>query len=120
MPHDWNENFHPPVNNPTRDRSAKARRQAAAEYARHVKKLLAEANHNGRVFTTEQGNVQIKWCYVRGQGDLEPAPPTKDGTRGWREKPDGTRESVQWIYTYGWMSSDDIWNERQMFPRTAP
>ena len=79
------------------------------------KEAVAHANATERVFTDSEGNEQILWGW--GHGTVEPC---RDVYIGWREKRDGTREKVWYYYGHGWMTSDELSEERQLFPRTAP
>ena len=75
------------------------------------------ANSTDKVFTTESGGTQILWKYTNGilspVGDHFPL-------KGWMEKPDGTREYVEYHVGWGWMTPDELFAARQQYPRDAP
>jgi hypothetical protein len=76
---------------------------------------VQRANQNTRVFDREVGGRQNLWVWAHGC--LEPS---LDFYEGWLQKEDGTREKVWYYFGEGWLTSDELSDLRQMYPRTAP
>ena len=122
--HDWEPGYEPPWSVPSvkRERPTKAQLlKEQMEYMTYRSQELARANRKEKVFTSEHGNERNKFKYEKpGSGMKEPRLGSGEGTKGWREKADGSREEVTWVTCFGWMSWEELDYERQHFPRAAP
>ena len=81
-----------------------------------IEELIAEANEDQKIWTLPCGGDRIPFSYEFGV--LVPAEGAAHS--GWRELPDGSRESVQHYFGWGWLSSDELFDLRQTDPRIAP
>ena len=51
---------------------------------------------------------------------LDPSVEYMSGSTAWREEPDGSRIKVDYDIEWGWLSTTDLFNLRQKYPRSAP
>ena len=72
---------------------------------------------DGGIFTERVGGELIRYM---GSGLAHDTGREPSQTSGWREGPDGSRESVRYYHGYGWYTDEELFQARQKDPRYAP